>query len=183
MKSLLKSKIIRTAEKLSKINFNGIVFEFGVFSGNSINHISEQIKSEIYGFDLFEGLPEFWRDGFDKGHFSMKKLPKVNNKVNLVKGWFNETLPIFLKDHQDDISFLHIDCDLYSSTKTIFDNVKNQLKVGTVIVFDEYFNYPGWQLGEFKAWQELVVEESIKYQYIGYNKYHEQVALQITSIN
>lgn len=78
--------------------------------------------------------------------------------------------------------FLHIDCDLYSSTKVVFDFLKNQIVKGTVIVFDEYFNYPGWQNGEFKAFKEFVIQNNVEYEYLTYNRYHEQVAVIIKNI-
>ena len=71
----------------------------------------------------------------------------------MIKGLFDDTLPSFAKTHTQPVSFLHVDCDLYSSTKAIFDILGDQIVEGTVIVFDEYFNYPGWQHHEFKAFQ------------------------------
>jgi len=47
------------------------------------------------------------------------------------------------------MTFIHIDCDLYSST--IFDLWGNKIVEGTILVFDEYFNYPGWLHGEIKT--------------------------------
>ena len=172
-------------EALSHVKIEGLKLEFGVFSGRTINHIAEFFKKDkIYGFDSFEGLPEFWRDGFDKGFFDVKNnLPKVSENVELVKGWFNETLPGFVQDKRENVAFLHVDCDLYSSTKTIFKELAPFIVSGTVIVFDEYFNYPGWQQGEFKAFQEFVAQYHVEYEYITYNNRHEQVALIIKKIS
>jgi|GEM_PF-433781 hypothetical protein len=158
----------------------GLYLEFGVFTGNSINHVAGQIQTTIYGFDSFEGLPERWRTRLDAGHFKVAALPGVRPNVTLVKGWFDKTLPQFLKEHPQGISFLHVDCDLYSSTQTVLLNLAPRIKVGTVIVFDEYFNYPGWREGEFKAFQEFVTEHDIKYEYLTYNCKGEQVCLRIT---
>jgi len=47
------------------------------------------------------------------------------------------------------------------------------------VVFDEYFNYYGWEKGEFLAFQEFVKENSIKYHYLTYNYLGCQVALKI----
>jgi hypothetical protein len=163
----------------AKLDRDVLVCEFGVFSGRTINHIAKQVNSSVYGFDSFEGLPERWRDGFDKGRFRVFDLPKVQSNVILVKGWFDKTIPEFLKEHPQPIGFLHIDCDLYSSTKTIFELCKNRIISGTVIVFDEYFNYPGWENGEYKAFQEFINENSLCYKYLGYNRFHEQVAVMI----
>jgi hypothetical protein len=166
-------------KSLEKVDFtkNGLFCEFGVFSGRSINHIAKQVKQIVYGFDSFEGLPERWRDGFAKGEFKVTHLPKVQSNVTLIKGWFDQTLPNFLQEHVEPISFLHIDCDLYSSTKTIFELCADRIQPGTVIVFDEYFNYDGWENGEFKAFQEFIITNNMKYQYLGYNRFHEQVAI------
>lgn len=164
---------------LKEVSEDGMYLEFGVFSGSTINYISKQRPNlTIYGFDSFEGLPKTWRDGYQPGHFSTNnKLPKVNNNVTLIKGWFDDTLKEFVKTHKNQIVFLHIDCDLYSSTKTIFTFLSNQISTNTVIVFDEYFNYPGWRDGEFKAFQEFIADNDLKYDYITYNRHFEQVAV------
>ena len=159
---------------------NGLYLEFGVYSGRSINHISSIMKDSIvYGFDSFEGLPEDWRPGFRKGKFAVDKLPSVNSNVELIKVWFDETLDTFLQSHTQDCAFIHVDCDLYSSTKTIFNSLRSRIKPGTVIVFDEYFNYPDWENGEFKAFQEFISESGLKYNYISYNRNHQQCAVKI----
>lgn len=161
---------------------DGLMLEFGVYSGNSINYIASQVKSSIVdGFDSFEGLPEFWRDGFGEGHFAVNGLPKVEHNVMLHKGWFDDTLPKYLVniDIGRSISYLHIDCDLYSSTQTIFRLLADKIVSGTIIVFDEYFNYPGWQSGEFKAFKEFIASSGRKYEYFTYNRLHEQVAVRI----
>lgn len=78
-----------------------------------------------------------------------------------------------------DISFLHIDCDLYSSTKTIFEHLADRIRTSTIIVFDEYFNYPGWQEHEFKAFREFTALAGKQYRYIAYNSRENNVAVEI----
>lgn len=159
---------------------DGIAMEFGVFTGTTINYIARKLpKLDVFGFDSFEGLPEFWRDGFDKGFFNTA-LPAVEKNVTLVKGWFDQTLPEFTQKETRKIAYLHVDCDLYSSTKTIFACLGHRLVEGSVIVFDEYFNYPGWQEGEYKAFKEFVAATGNGYRYLTYNRSHEQVAVLIT---
>ena len=159
---------------------DGLVLEFGVFSGNSINYIASKRPWTVDGFDSFEGLPESWRDGFQAGHFSVDALPPVASNVRLHKGWFDRTIPIYLDslaDRRQPIAYLHVDCDLYSSTKTVFNTLSANIVPGTVIVFDEYFNYPGWKHGEFLAFREFVADRGINYDYITYNNKHEQAAV------
>jgi hypothetical protein len=160
----------------------GLYCEFGVYSGSTINFIASRIPKTIYGFDSFEGLPEDWQPGVEKGTFQMKKLPRVRKNVKLLKGWFNKSVPAFALEHRENCSFLHIDCDLYSSTKTVFDVLGDRIVKGTVLVFDEFFNYPGWREGEFRAFQEFVSARSLQFEYLGYVMRDEQVAVRITGV-
>jgi hypothetical protein len=151
----------------------GLWLEFGVYSGTTINYISKFTKNNIYGFDSFEGLPETWTrtDGsFNKGFFDRGGiLPKVNNNVLLLKGWFDNTLPEFLKKNREAVYFLHIDCDIYSSTKIIFELLYNRIANNCVIVFDELINYPGFEEHEWKAWWEFVNKYNIIFEWICMN--------------
>jgi len=173
---------------------NTLWLEFGVATGKSINYISTFTNDKVYGFDSFEGLPEKWRDGFDKGCFDRNGiLPEVNSNVELIKGWFNETLLNFIQTHNKKVSFIHMDADLYSSTKYIFDVLKDFIDKDCIIVFDELVNYPGFDgdKGELRAFYEFITENKVDYEWIGMNGtpigmsgyYHENVALIIHSIN
>ena len=177
-----RTELLTLALKQADLAKNPIICEFGVFTGNTINHIASIVSGIVYGFDSFEGLPERWRDGYTKGTFKVTALPKVRSNVTLIKGWFDQTLPPFLQQHKEPIGLLHIDCDLYSSTKIIFDLLAPQIRPGCVIVFDEYFNYPGWEEGEYKAFQEYLAMAGLGYDYIGYNCINEQVAVKIKSL-
>ncbi|WP_181292131.1 TylF/MycF/NovP-related O-methyltransferase [Brachyspira hampsonii] len=107
-------------------------------------------------------------------------LPKVNDNVSLIQGYFDKTLPIFLNEHKENIAFIHIDSDLYSSAKTIFDNVYDRIESGTIIQFDEYYNYPGWKHHEYKAFKEFADKYNVEYEYIGISILH--VAVKINKI-
>ena len=157
----------------------GLTLEFGVYRGDSINFIAGQISDPIYGFDSFEGLPEFWRDRFDQGTFAVQALPAVKSHVQLIKGWFSNTLPPFLAAHPEKFSFVHVDCDLYSSTVSIFTLAQDRFQIGTVIVFDEYFNYPGWKFGEYRAFVEFLDRTGFSFEYLGYCRNHEQVVVRL----
>ena len=162
------------------LNDTGLLLEFGVYKGNSVNFISEYHPMRlVYGFDSFEGLPEKWtRD--PRGTYSLGGgLPRVRSNVRLIKGWFEETLPKFVKDHAEPCAFIHIDCDLYSSTKTVLNHLGEKMIPGTIIVFDDYFNYPGWQQHEYLAFKEFTEEHQIRFEYIGYCKNGWHVAVRI----
>jgi len=158
----------------------GCYMEFGVFTGGTLRYMAKnKPQYHFHGFDSFEGLPEDWSGmPFIKSTFSTKgKLPKVPHNVTLHKGWFNETLTTWHKQYQDKVAFIHIDCDLYSSTVDILENLRDRLQKGTIILFDEYLNYPGWEHHEFKAWQEFVDKYAIQYDYIGFAR--QQTAIRI----
>lgn len=168
--------------------------EFGVATGKTINYISSFTNDKVYGFDSFEGLPEKWRDGYDKGAFTMNgALPAVNSNVELIKGLFGETLTEFIKSQNKKVSFIHMDADLYSSTKYIFDVLKNYIDTDCIIVFDELVNYVGFDgdNGELRAFYEFITENKVDYRWIGMNGtptgmrgyYHQNVAVIINSIN
>lgn len=151
---------------------NTLWLEFGVEEGNTINYISKFTNDKVYGFDSFEGLPEKWRDGFDKGAFNMNgRLPDVNSNVELVKGYFNETLMNFIQTHNKKIAFIHMDADLYSSTKYVLNTLKDYIDTDCIIVFDELVNYPGFDgdTGELKAFYEFITENNVEYEWIGMN--------------
>ncbi|WP_461123842.1 class I SAM-dependent methyltransferase [Saccharothrix stipae] len=167
---------------LGLVEAEGMALEFGVYTGGTLKLIATAFQGrDVYGFDSFEGLPEDWRNGFPAGLFGMDGLPDVDG-AELVVGWFDDTLPGFLDSHPGPVSFLHVDCDLYSSTKTVLDLVGPRLVPGTVIVFDEYFNYPGWQEHEHKAWTEYVERTGIEFDYCGYTYDHEQVIMKVTGV-
>jgi hypothetical protein len=146
--------------------------EFGVAGGKTINYISSFTKNRVHGFDSFRGLPEDWRGGFPRGTFNLLSTrPKVNNNVVLIKGLFDKTLPNFIRRQRKKISFIHIDCDLYSSTKCIFDNIKKYIDTNCIVVFDELVNYSGFDgtTGELKAFYEFLTNNNVKYSFIGMN--------------
>jgi hypothetical protein len=163
---------------LSRVKVDGLYLEFGAgHKAASINFIAERIDKIIHGFDSFEGLPEDWFGPLTKGRFTTHgQLPNVRENVKLHVGLFEQTLPDFVKTHNGQVAFMHIDCDLYASTKTVFDFLENRINSGTVMQFDEYFNYPGWKNNEFKAFQEFITKSGLRYEYLGYDT-HFSVAV------
>src|SRR6478752_6337602 len=167
---------------LAEVKIDGHYLEFGVYTGGTIRFIASRIgKRIIHGFDSFEGLPEAWggfnlgRSAFDAGG----KLPRVPGNVRLHRGLFDASLPPWLKDNSGPAAFVHVDCDLYSSTQTIFTLLADRIAPGTVILFDEYFNFPNWEQHEYKAFQEFVARHGVTYTYLGFAR--QQVAVRVDS--
>jgi hypothetical protein len=157
---------------LSRVTVDGIYAEFGVNNGGTIKYIAKQKPEQtIHGFDSFEGLPEDWSgNAMAAGYFDRKgRLPKVPANARLHPGWFDLTAPKFAEEHPGPLAFLHVDCDLYSSTVTVFEALGSRIAPGTVIVFDEYFNYPNWMNHEHKAFTEFQDHSGKRFKYVGYS--------------
>lgn len=168
----------------------GQVLEFGTATGRTLNQFGYWLPNKtIYGFDSWQGLPEKFND-LPAGHFA-QSLPEVSPNCKLVQGWFGArptqdqsaiaefTAPVFARQHQAPIALLHLDADLYSSTKTVLDAFSAHIVSGTVILFNEYWNHRTWKKHEFKAWQEHCKMHGIKYEYIGYASDHQEVAVRV----
>jgi len=162
-----KTKIDHISFCFNEAKLNGYILEFGVFKGSTINHIATLTNQDIYGFDSFIGLPEPWIMGNNKieNRFDLSGIkPTVPNHVKLIDGWFEDTIPPWKKEFKDQIKFLHVDSDLYSSCNTILYELNSQIVPGTIILFDELFGYPFWEKGEWKSLQEWTKDLGRKYQ-------------------
>ncbi|MFC4833127.1 class I SAM-dependent methyltransferase [Actinomycetospora chibensis] len=159
----------------------GMALEFGVYTGTTLRAIAAaRTDGKVYGFDSFQGLPEDWRAGFAAGAFGGVEPPDVPG-AELVVGWFADTLPTFLDAHPGHVDLLHLDADLYTSTATVLEQVGPRLRPGSVVVFDEYLNHPGWEEGEHRAWTEYVSRTGLGFTYEAFTQDNEQVVVIITS--
>ncbi|MBM3508394.1 MAG: class I SAM-dependent methyltransferase [Alphaproteobacteria bacterium] len=163
---------------------DGMLLEFGVEKGGSIRALAAATPRTIHGFDSFEGLPEDWSGTAEKrGKFSLGgRLPPAPANVRLHKGWFDQVLPGFLDANAGPVAFVHVDCDIYSSTRTVLGALAPRLGAGAVLLFDEYFNYPNWRHHEFRAFQEFVREFAVRYRYIAYSAKNCHVAVMLTAV-
>jgi hypothetical protein len=165
---------------LGQIKGPGLALEFGVATGSTLKIIADAVARDhtVAGFDSFAGLPETWRTGFPVGEFAQEQIPTVEG-AEIVVGLFTDELPGFLARNEEEIAFLHIDCDLYSSTKTVFDLLGDRLAPDAVVLFDEFFNYPGWRQHEYRAWTEFTARTGRSFEYLGYTGNNEQVAVRL----
>jgi hypothetical protein len=177
--------LVRRAEllefALGACSIEGLIMEFGVFRGESLRFLAKRVQQDVHGFDSFEGLPEDWTYFQKQGRFSLDgKIPEFHEtNICVYKGWFEQTLPRFLVEHEGAARLIHIDCDIYSSTRTVLDLAAQRIVKGTIIVFDEYLNYPSWQAHEFRAFQEFVAANHLRYRYAGFASSHSSVAVVI----
>jgi len=128
-------------------------------------------KMRFFAFDSFQGLPkptgiDRHSSDFSEGKFSnsmenfknyihSERVP--SERVEIVPGWFHETLnqETINKCGMKKASIVHIDCDLYESTKLVLEFIGPLLVDGAIIIFDDWFNFKGNpNLGEQKAFTE-----------------------------
>ncbi len=144
-------------------------------------------KIRFFAFDSFEGLPDsddkdiplHWTGekpmSYPRFKFE-KNLKKANvdlNKVSIIEGYYDKTLTksLYAKLGLEKAAIIHIDCDLYESTKTVLDTIKPLIVEGTVIIFDDYFYYKGspykGERGAFNEWlvknPDFIATEICKY--------------------
>jgi hypothetical protein len=132
------------------------------------------LDRRIIGFDTFEGFPSVSEADYGDENSELKVnglsvdydiynelLNCINDydsnrflndfqKVFLVKGDANETIPIYVKENTYMlISLLFMDFDLYEPTKTALINFLPRMSKGSILAFDE-INNPWWP-GETRA--------------------------------
>lgn len=137
--------------------------EFGVREGTTIEQfLKHNPGAHIHGFDSWEGLPEDWDVGnkiYKAGDMAVP-MPVFDSRVELWKGWFQDTIDPWKEKHKGNIQLLHVDGDLYSSATTVLTKLNDRIVPGTVIIFDEISNWrlagkmSEWCNGEWLALQE-----------------------------
>jgi hypothetical protein len=134
-----------------------LYLEFGVWQGETLAFWSARLdnpQARFVGFDSFEGLPEDWTSEARQGSFSLGgNTPSLSDsRVSLCKGWFSETLPSFTMPEHDR-RIVNVDCDLYSSARTVLHAVGHTLALGDLVYFDEFHDrhHEGRAFAEFCA--------------------------------
>jgi Macrocin-O-methyltransferase (TylF) len=148
-----------------------LYLEFGVHAGVSMRYWAQLLKSprsQLHGFDSFLGLPHDWSlEGHGRGYFSTGgAVPKIDDaRVSFFPGWFEDTLPKYVWPPHD-VLVVMMDADLYSSTSTALSFVRERLRPGSYLYFDQ-FHHRG---DELRAFAELVDEHAIRFRLVGASK-------------
>lgn len=151
-------------------NIPGEIAELGTYAGSSAYAIAKTSKGkEIHLFDTFEGLPEA-EDKFKVGDYAatVEFVQSLVPRAILHKGVF----PATAHEVEDKrFSFVHLDADLYSSTRAGLEFFYPRLNPGGMLIshdyalpgvrraFDEYF---GYQVKKLFGTQCLVRKETTK---------------------
>lgn len=182
---------VRCADRLplytyvaSKVTEPASYLEFGVFEGVSMRMWTQLLKSpatRLDGFDSFEGLPENWGYFTDKKKFDVNgRIPRMDDsRVQLHQGWFDQTVPPFLKNFQSNATLiLHLDADLYSSTIFALRQLRPFMRPGTILIFDEFFD----REHELKAFSEFLADEQVKVECLAATHALSQAAFRIVAL-
>lgn len=138
---------------------DGCVVECGVWRGGMMAGLAE-LRPELhyYLFDSFEGLPEAneidgqsavnWMNDNDvkccatEESFAREIMAKAGAlSYSIEKGWFESTLKNY--SFSSGISVLRLDADWYSSTAECLNFLYEDVKVGGVVILDDYFAWDG----------------------------------------
>jgi O-methyltransferase len=174
--------MLAQAFEFKKINnIPGDYFEFGLWRGKTFRYAHEMKRRyrcddlRLWGFDSFEGLPQIddshdniWTPGqFACSEAELRKILRKagvrEHEYELVPGYYERSLNADLHHRLTGRSaaIIYIDCDLYVSTKHVLNFVQRYLVNGTIVCFDDFYNYKGSpDQGEQKALSEFLVQNS-----------------------
>ena len=132
--------------------------EFGTGEGYSASILLRHLwqDSKFWLFDSFKGLPDYWKEDCPKGSFACDPPVFEDSRVAIVTGMFEDTVAPWSVDKKQ-LGLIHIDCDLYASTKTVLKNIDHLIGYGTIIMFDEMIGtHIGFEEHELKAFIEEI---------------------------
>ena len=139
----------------------------------------------VHAFDSFQGIQEGW-NRYNAQSFGMDgKPPELVAGLSNVKlhvGYFTQTLQALSGFRSQPVAFAHIDSDLFSSAREVLSYLRCQLVPGTVLVFDEWFNYAGWQKGgEYRAWRLFAENYGVRWRPLGFH-FEQAVPIVVESL-
>jgi hypothetical protein len=147
----------------------------------------------IVGIDSFEGLPGSdehprWKQGMFRVNHSFHPTCQQGERVSpqvtlelfaryglpapiVEVGEFSQILSEIVGTKYRTAAVVHIDCDLYESTRAVLLGIQPILQEGTILLFDDWFNFLGSRRrGEQKAFFE-VMESQQTWTYTQYQPY------------
>jgi len=178
----------------SALRFNGIsgdYVEFGSWTARSFRmafDASRRLGSHcrMWSFDSFAGLPEPHGEADEHPHWvkgnmaiSLREFETIvrrhgipSDAYRVVPGWYDDTLARSVQEERpNDICLAYVDCDLYSSTKTVLEFLRPRLKHGMIIALDDYFAYTATDIsGERRALNEFLTTDQ-RFNFVPFLRY------------
>lgn len=173
----------------------GDIVECGVGRGVSLSSLYYAaalfgLAKTVYGFDSFAGFPDATVEDLSARVKVVGKSPGgwTNTSPELIETYFAldgalddsllrqrppalKLIPGFFEDTLADnlpakIALLHVDCDMYSSTRTVLEHGLPRMSASGIIIFDEY-HVEQWP-GEKRAADEICAEWHLTIEYFDF---------------
>lgn len=184
---VLQAPAFKTRQQLwhrciEEIKLGDVCLEFGVWRGGSINYFAHaRPDNEFHGFDSFDGLPQDWIRGRPRGHFKTERgCLKFAPNVIIHEGLFCDTIPKLESCVREKVKFIHIDCDLGTSTSEVLWGMERAIRLNNcLLLFDEFYNYGGYEDHEFKSFLNFINRTGSCFLVEGRNINHQQVLIQM----
>ena len=130
----------------------GNIIEFGVAEGHStrvLRRASRRSGKQMFACDSFKGLPEKFENA-EKGTFACEP-PRIPG-VEIVAGYFEESLTEDLAKKVGRVALASLDADLYSSTICVLRWLTPLLSTGSILLFDEFLGEKESEKRAFEDW-------------------------------
>lgn len=191
-------KWIREFLRVNGMQESGYFMEFGILNGEGMiqaYRILRGIITTYFGFDSFAGLPKLSNQDLKSGLMTpmlyegnfkggIQETVRENilqctgmeeKQLILTPGYFSDSLKQFNKDllkGQGDLMVCYVDCDLYSSSKDVFEFIEPLAITGTWLLLDDYWLYRGHpDHGQRKAFDEWM-HNSVRLGYTDYGNFN-----------
>jgi len=174
---IFSSRLDNLTYAMSLIPESGSIVEFGVYRGETLNHLRNLTKRPVWGFDSFEGFAEgtAWSQYKEIGRANVELPNGLINNQYIVPGYFHETLPSWLSFNTDYLAFTHYDAGHYEAAKSVLNLIKPRLIPGSILVFDEFIPHQTeLRADEFEAFIE---EIDLKHRFLSRSEF--SVTIQI----
>jgi hypothetical protein len=139
----------------------GHIMEFGVANGNStrvLRNASARSKKQVFACDSFEGLQEKY-ENCEIGEFACEP-PRIAG-VQIVKGFFDQSLTPELASRVGRVSLASLDADLYSSTMCALTWLTPLLGTGSLLLFDEFLGEQESEKRAFEDWAQKTGTQTV----------------------
>ena len=153
------SNIEECISRVIQDNIEGDFIETGVWRGGACIYakiLLEEFNSskKVFVVDSFEGLPKpdsknYPQDNGDTHHqiqelsisldevkINFLNYGVLNERVEFIKGWFKDALPLIPEEQK--FSIIRLDGDMYESTMTSLVNLYPKLSEGGYVIIDDF---------------------------------------------
>jgi O-methyltransferase len=151
---------------------SGDYLEFGVYRGTSFISAYKHALAcglstmRFFAYDSFEGLPNGEGAVFRQGDFAApealfrRMIGRAGvdlSRCVITRGFYSDTLTSGHKRRHAlrRAAIVHVDCDLYTSTRDVLRYVEDLLVPGSIVIFDDWYAFRNPETeGEGRAFSE-----------------------------